>query len=483
MIQSIKPIAEHGDVSGPSIIVQALLDDAPAERATHFIIRWAARNSCRIILVSMLLASKVSAQCEVDPRLILPLRTAEGAPAYVEAPSLVTTPGGVTLLGVPAMRWWKPNVFFPPFTNDVDSAVLARHVDDLLSFAGAEFRSQDKVLRLQRPPQSPERLGRPLAVRNKRGSIDVVFSSQSESSEAGGATTKLWHYELTGRVWSSGTRVDIPGSLYWSRESSVVLAADAGTIALSTHFEAGKGGGIVVARHDRTGWHTRTIPVKGLPYYLTALRQSRDTAVVVFGATDEMSSESNGSHLFQMLVSLREGTSSAPERIQWSARNAVVRPVLLSSSRHGRVPHAISLVWGVATHGATDAESLFVASSVDDGRTWKRRASASLDHPLSNISTTMLEGGVIVTSGLDASRPGRVVRTPRIYVTRQSTITTASLRGLPDDVIDVTTGPAQTNDAFVIVWAMTKQSRPGAAERAPFSGLAIATISCAGKHD
>jgi hypothetical protein len=359
-----------------------------------------------------------------------------------------------------------------------DSTVLARHVDELLSFAAAEIGPRGEGLRLQHAPASPERLERPLAARNPTGGIDVVFASQSELS--GNTSTRLWHYELRGRVWRGGADVTVPGTLYWSRESSVVLSAGARTVVLATNTEAGKGGGIVLARHDLAGWHVRTIPVKGLPYYLTATLQSPDTVLVVFGATDEMSRESNGSHLFQLRIALRDGAASTPVRLQWSGRNAVVRPTLLARSRRSATAGELSVMWGIATQGATDADSLFVMTSPDAGRTWRRQAAASLERPLTHLTSVMLGDGTVATVGMDGGRPTGAGRSPRVYLLRDSVVTAGSTSRLPSQVVDITGGMAPARDALVFVWTNTMPARTGAADRAPYSGLAVTSLRCLG---
>jgi hypothetical protein len=434
-----------------------------------------------MVVVALLLATDVSAQCTTRAGVLTPLRTQDGAPAYVDAPDIVTTDRGVALFGVPALRWWKPSVFFPPLSDaDVDSATLSRQVDDLLSFAGAEYRLRDHQVRLVRTPRNSEKLGRPLAARNETGGIDVVFSSESKGEVAGRSATTLWHYELKDRVWSGGTHVVVPGTLYWSRESSVVLSRSGSTVALATVTEPGKGGGIVMARHDSAGWFVRTIAVKGLPYYLTATLRSPDTAVVVFGATDVEATTSNGSHLFQLQIALRDGAATTPKRVQWSERNAVVRPMLLRQGRERRPSHDLSLTWGIATQGATDADSLFVARSSDDGRTWRRPASVALTRPLTRLTSVMLENGTVATVGLDGGRPDPSGSVPRIYLARDSAIAVAPIKRLPQGVIDVTAGVGPASDALVILWTATKPARAAAAERAPYTGLAVTPLRCLG---
>jgi hypothetical protein len=270
----------------------------------------------------------------------------------------------------------------------------------------------------------------------------------------------------------------VPGTLYWSRESSVVLSAGTRTIVLATDVEGGKGGGIVMARHDRTGWRVRTIPVKGLPYYVTAVLQSPDTVLVVFGATDEDSRESNGSHLFQIRIALRDGTASRPARLQWSGRNAVVRPTLLTRHPRGASTPELTLVWGIATQGATDADSVFVMSSRDGGGTWRRRAFASLERPLAHLTGVMLGDGTVAVMGMDGGRPGSSGSSARAFVLRDSVITPVAAPRLPTHVVDVTAGPAPTPGEVVIVWTSTMPARAGSADRAPYSGLAVTSLRC-----
>jgi hypothetical protein len=433
-------------------------------------------TACALACVA-LMPGVLPGQCRPAKASDAALRTKDSARVYVESPVILPTRTGLRLFGMPSLRWWKPSSFFLS-DNEIarlDSATLSAQVAKLFGYAGADYEARDHSVRLLRAPDERARLGRPLVAMTDSDRVATVFFSQSDSADLGRPSGSLRLYQLKGDAWFGGEEIRIPGTVYWSRESAVVLAAGNRIIVLATLVERVTGGGIAVATHDRGRWTLHGIPVRGMPYYLTATLVARDTALVIFGATDGSARDSNGSHLFQMRVAVGSGWSSRPERIQWSALNAVVRPVL-SSRRAGSVRELV-LAWGIGERDATNADSLFVASSGNGGGSWRVEAASRTREPLAGLTSLILPDGEAAFVGIEGdASPGRE-RKARIYVQRGAETVARSLAFVPPGATDVLATLGADAD-LVVTWTSEASARAESRERAPYSSLSRTALRC-----
>ena len=321
--------------------------------------------------------------CRVTASAVQSLHTADGRPAYVEAPVGYGDERTFTVTGAPAWEWYSKTSVMPlqPTDSASVSASVRTYVQLVLRHV---LRSGFRVDRSATVTGIPNMFGeravyRPALVPFRARTTALVWVERDEDLHS----ESLWFAPAAGghlaarRLWSGS-------QLYWDGVAASYSAKADVAMFVVSYSKGGVGSGLLFVRISNVGVSVKETPLNGMPDHATVA--SMDTLgerwLVIYSASDVQSTVSNGSHLFSGIFRVDSGLTGG-KRIQWSGLDHASHPLLSSTVATGE----LLLTWTLSARSSPVADTLKAWTSRDRGESW---------HQTSEIATP---GGVALLMG------------------------------------------------------------------------------------
>jgi len=366
-------------------------------------------------------------------------RTSDGRRIHVEAPHPIRVRHGVALLGSPTFVWETAESF-------VDSLGHNSSAVDPKPFIGILLRSDGTVSPIRRPPNVRGALRDVIATGGQDGIVDVFFATPPAATpEDLRYASQVWHATFDGDVWSTPELVTQAQSIEWYSGPMVGLLKHNGVLHLAasvfdtSHAPAA---GVLYARRDRAGWHTRWLDAPGpLVGFLAFAPLGRDSIGLFF--TGDMHPADSLAHIGVIWTADNGATWGEPKPI---------RPITLRSEGHWlqaiSVDHTIHLVWANTTYlrARPGEHTTVVHLTTTDGSSWRAQSPLQFVNALSGFAATARPDGHIEALGQGGDTNGGLT----LATLNDTTWTTMRL---DDEAIGRATIEALTPDSVYVTWS------------------------------
>ncbi len=323
--------------------------------------------------------------CRISAGPLQVLHTADGRPAYVEAPVGYGDDRTFTVTGAPAWEWYSNTSISPP--PPTDSASERTYVQlvlrDVQRFG---FRVDTSATATGVPNMFGERhVYRPALVPLRAKSPALIWVERE--GDAPYSATSLWfaptasgHLEAR-RVWSGS-------QLYWDGVTASHNADADVAMFVVPYAKAGVESGLLFVRISNGGVSVQETPVDGLPDHATVVSLDKlgGRWLVIYSASDTQSAVSNGSHLFSGTFRVRSGLTNR-KRIQWSGLEHASHPRLSRTA----ATRALVLTWTLSVGASPYADSLMAWTSPDLGESWHQRSKIATPGLVSLLTAALVE--------------------------------------------------------------------------------------------
>lgn len=318
------------------------------------------------------------------------LLSAGGRFAFVDAPSIVSTRSGVTLIGSPTARWGTKTSF-------IDSSQTSTASAQMLGVrANADMRVQSFVT----SPWRERRIYSPYAVSAGSGKLGVFWGEapNASSSNPFPSIKELWFATLEGNTWGAPELVLRGNDIKWTREQSSVTHTS-GSLSAVIPAIVGDGdstkSGVVIVTRRATAWTSSWIDVRTIPpAYAKSVTSPGGVSVVAFiGSVNLSGNQHYGLHVALSVDSGR--TWSEPTLLRkMNSSESGVAPNLV------RIGNELLVVWGRRVGNEHSVRGIEMLSSKDEGKSWQQRPYFEFAQP----------GTGLVVQSMDSTAPIAVSR-------------------------------------------------------------------------
>lgn len=404
-------------------------------------------------------------RCDVSPwSEPRPLVTRDGRPAYVETPQILSTPSGTVLLGTPTMVWATPDRFDPAPRSIAPTAAVS---EDGRRFFGLRLHPDGTVDPVP-APAAAHRFVAPRGVVSPDGTIRSVWASVGADMPATRETpSELHSADIRAGGPDSVRRVFTADVIRWFSGLQPLVVGHRNDLHFVASFDVtNRGRGIAYIRSEGDRWVSQPHLLPGFPATPELLVTETDSVLVAYTATDLASGTRNGTHLWLVRAAITDSVWPRASLVRHSGLNGVGDPRLL---RLG--PGQLALLW-TAFPPTLRRDSLFVTTSLDDGRTWSPPVSMRAAGGIGSISALADRYGTIHVI-YRSLPPNAVLGDGPIHHAVWTGGQWAYDEELPFGNAESIPQVAQTRgDTLLLIWGVARRSRGGrAAPVALFSQL------------
>lgn len=294
------------------------------------------------------------------------LETTDHRFVYVEAPVVIATKSGLTLLGTPVFEWETR-------TRVVDDSKGTSSPKRRLKKIGAVLDQRMRVVGFVEPPAGHSQMIAVQAVALDEGRA-AVFWGEVPGAEPvlGMPVTEVWYAVLDGVSWGTPERVLAANQIKWNRESASITFRH-GILAVAfpantTHGTTDISGVAISVKYPSSEWRTSWSGVHTLsPHYVTLVLPRPSTAVLSFiGAYSSTGGSSIVNGLYVVRSDDSSNTWSIPEILQpFEGERTGQLPKLI-----GQGPLTLRLVWAGRKVDEVVMRTIEGLVSQDDGASW-----------------------------------------------------------------------------------------------------------------